>query len=260
MQRLERTLVVIATAVAAIVLLAIAAAGLPTLIGYDSYVVGGASMGNAVRPGSILVAERVDPASLEVGDIVTFRRPQNPDVVVTHRVIGIRAEDGVIKLQTQGDANLSRDPEEVSTSLPISKMVYTIPYAGYVVTFARTAAGKLLLIVLPLVILLAEWLYREFFARDDDERDLIDFVPRARPSGPEATWPPDSPVVHRREAPPMSRPMEPQRLWQARLRTRADEFPLAAGAEDQARPPGQRGLGPVWERSEPTQEPSEPTD
>ena len=156
-RQFERTLVAVATVVAAIVLLAIAAAGLPTLVGADSYVVGGASMGTAVRPGSIVVAKRVDPASLEVGDIVTFRRPQNPDVAVTHRVVRIRDEDGVIKLQTQGDANASLDPEEVSTSLPISKMVYTIPYVGYVITFARTSAGKLLLIALPPVVLLADW-------------------------------------------------------------------------------------------------------
>ena len=121
------------------------------LLGYDTFVISGGSMRPAIPTGSIVVAERVDPATIEPGDIITFRRPRQPDAPVTHRVVGVEAIGELPAFRTRGDANANADPELVGPGLPISKHVFTVPYAGYVVTFAGTTLGKVLFIGVPLV-------------------------------------------------------------------------------------------------------------
>ena len=110
-------------------------------------------MAPAIREGSIIVAKRVDLATLEPGDIITFRRPQRPDIPITHRVMEVRLEDGSPVFLTKGDANSFTDPEEVRVSQPISKLVYTVPFVGYAVSFGRSNLGKALLIGLPALLL-----------------------------------------------------------------------------------------------------------
>lgn len=135
---------------AGLAFVAVLSAGLPVMMGYDSFVITGGSMSPAVRPGSLIVSARANPAEILPGDVITFRRADRPSAAVTHRVVAVRvAEDGTPIFRTKGDANAAADPEELSGELPLSRMVYTIPYAGYLVAFAATAPGKLLLIVLP---------------------------------------------------------------------------------------------------------------
>ncbi len=144
-----------AGALATVLVLALLAAGVgPALLGYDTFVAVGGSMEPAIRQGSIIVAKRVDPASVRPGDIISFRRPQRPDIPITHRVISVQEEDGTTVFLTKGDGNSFTDPEEVSVAQPISKLVYTVPFAGYLVSFGRTGLGKALLIGLPALLLL----------------------------------------------------------------------------------------------------------
>lgn len=131
-RRLRQGLLPAMTAGAVAVLALLVAGVLPAMVGYDAFVVTGGSMSPAVRNGSILVSERVDPRMIEVGDVITFRRPQNPGLPVTHRGIGIEERDGVPTFLTKGDVNPNVDVEQVGVTLPISRMVYTVPYAGYV--------------------------------------------------------------------------------------------------------------------------------
>ena len=110
-------------------------------------------MAPAIRQGSIIVAKRVDPATIAPGDVISFRRPQRPDIPITHRVMEVRLEDGSPVFLTKGDANSFTDPEEVRVSQPISKLVYTVPFVGYAVSFGRSNLGKALLIGLPALLL-----------------------------------------------------------------------------------------------------------
>ncbi|MQA00873.1 MAG: signal peptidase I [Dehalococcoidia bacterium] len=140
---------------ALLVLAGVAASALPIVFGYDAFVMTGGSMSPAIRPGSVVVAERVDPALVRAGDVITFRRPLNPASPVTHRVVDVGVQEGVTVFQTKGDANQSPDPGEVRAELPISRMVYTIPYAGYLLAFATSPVGKALLVGMPAVVLAA---------------------------------------------------------------------------------------------------------
>lgn len=149
--RLARLLAALATLA---LLGALLAAALPRLWGYQSYVIYGSSMEPAIKVGSLILAKPVDVADLQVGDIIAFRSPGN-EVTVTHRIVGIREEDGQHYFKTKGDASTSGDPMEVRLESGVQRLAYKLPYLGYFIDFAKSPAGIILLIALPAMGLLA---------------------------------------------------------------------------------------------------------
>jgi len=139
--------IALAVTVAVVALLALAFG--PTMIGFESMVVTTGSMGSAAPPGSVVLTRMVDARAVGVGDIVSYRR-QGRQVPVTHRVSSVQREGGKVVLQTKGDANPTPDIEPVVIQGPIARVEHVVPYAGYVVKFARTPLGGLAFFVLPM--------------------------------------------------------------------------------------------------------------
>lgn len=132
----------------AAVLLALAFA--PTLFGHESLIVTSGSMGRAMPVGSVAVTRLVDARSIAAGDIVSFRYPGGKETI-THRVVGVSAENGRQVLETKGDANATTDPEPVVTSGLIHRVERVIPYAGYIIRFLRTPAGAVIVFLVPII-------------------------------------------------------------------------------------------------------------
>ncbi len=134
------------------VLLLIALATLPTLVGYHTYIVYGGSMGASLPPGSVAVSKATSAEELSVGDVITRR--ESPDsVAVLHRIIDITVVDGQRLFFTQGDANEAPDPDPAIFEGTGDRVVYSVPFAGYLLDYAQGGQGKLLLIVAPLALL-----------------------------------------------------------------------------------------------------------
>ena len=125
------------------------AVAVPKFIGYDSFVIYSGSMEPTVKVGSLLVAKPVAAENLQVGDVIVFRHPENPDTTITHRIAGIREENGERIFTTKGDASANPDPREVRLQGQVGKMAYTIPYLGYLVDFIKTREGALIFLVAP---------------------------------------------------------------------------------------------------------------
>jgi len=140
------------------VLALVAAATVPVLFGYHNYTVGGDSMEPALKHGSVALAAPTSPRALRVGDIIAYRQsPENPPVL--HRIVQIVTnEDGQPGFITQGDQNPTPDTQPVALQGPGDKVMYTVPYAGYVLDFASSTAGRILLIGVPLPVLLVMFL------------------------------------------------------------------------------------------------------
>jgi len=134
------------------------------LMGYDSYVIYSGSMGPTVKVGSLLLTRPVDVDALRVGDVITYRSPGN-HTTLTHRIVSMRQEKGDWVFKTKGDASLKPDPQEVVLRGQVSKMVFDIPYLGYVVDFARSIQGVLLLLVVPAAGLLLIYTLKVWKAR-----------------------------------------------------------------------------------------------
>lgn len=120
---------------------------------YKIFTVQSGSMEPAIHPGSLIfVMPRTD---YKVGDIVT-RKTNDPKVTVTHRIIEITESNGETAYITQGDANNAEDPEEATQSQIIGREIFSLPYIGYPIGYARTAPGFLFLVIIPAVIIIYE--------------------------------------------------------------------------------------------------------
>ncbi|PJC66081.1 signal peptidase I, partial [Candidatus Beckwithbacteria bacterium CG_4_9_14_0_2_um_filter_47_11] len=125
------------------VFVAVSALNLPG--GWKLFTVQSGSMQPAISVGSLVL---VKPAGeYAVDEVITFKTGPAP---TTHRIN--RIEAGVII--TKGDANDTPDSEPVRPENIIGKVVLSLPYAGYPVTFAKSKEGFLLLIVIPATLII----------------------------------------------------------------------------------------------------------
>lgn len=138
------------------VTLFLASATLPTLFGYGASVVVSGSMGRAMPVGSIALTRMIPVDDVKPGDVVTFRHASG-NAPITHRVVSIAPAANGFVLQTEGDAVGHPDLERVVVSGTIARVAHVVPFAGYVVHFAHTAAGWLLLFALPIAGMLFEY-------------------------------------------------------------------------------------------------------
>ena len=124
----------------AVLLLAIAliAGVLPAALGYEALVVLSGSMEPTIQVGSLAVVKPAGPQELAVGDVITYRAHERPDQLVTHRLVEIgRDEEGRLRFATKGDANNTVDQVTVDQNAVLGRVAFSVPFAGYVVDFAR---------------------------------------------------------------------------------------------------------------------------
>jgi signal peptidase len=97
------------------------------LFGVRPYVVSGFSMKPTFVAGDVVIITRIDPAEVQVGDVIQFHRANS---YIVHRVIEIQEENGRRVFITQGDNNNVRDdpvtPEQVQ-----GRVVLVIPKVGW---------------------------------------------------------------------------------------------------------------------------------
>lgn len=133
----------LAVGLACAVLLAIVAAVGARLFGYSPCIMYGGSMGSTAPMGSVAFIEDVRAESLQVGDVIVFRPPSTgkPRQPLMHRIISIEEVDGQRVISTKGDANQSADPWQLRLTGEGGRLVYTVPYVGYLLWFFKTRTG-----------------------------------------------------------------------------------------------------------------------
>jgi len=107
------------------------------------------SMEPAIPLGSVAVVVPVDATAIEAGDIVTFRSPENPSLVVTHRVVEVNGPPEARLYRTKGDANNEVDLEPIPEESILGQVRLHIPYLGYLAQYIRTRQGWIYLVLVP---------------------------------------------------------------------------------------------------------------
>lgn len=110
------------------------------------------SMEPAIKTGALVFVKPAE--SYAVGDVVTYHA--DGDTTFTHRIIAQSEEDGVLTFVTQGDANNVADDILVRPEMIVGKVLWDIPYMGYMTSFAKTRTGILLFVVLPATFIIIE--------------------------------------------------------------------------------------------------------
>ena len=125
----------------------------PNVFGYQMYIVLSGSMSPEFDTGSLAFVRETDPAELAVGDIITYRSAPGSDSLTTHRIVEVR-NGSDLRFVTRGDANTVNDPSPVQAENVVGRVTGSVPYMGYVMDFAQTRQGLILLIFVPGVLII----------------------------------------------------------------------------------------------------------
>lgn len=136
------------TIIAFIALLAVFFVGV-RMAGIEMFSVESNSMSPAFPKDTLVFVRKVDPQTIEIGDVVTY--VLNADgVLVTHRVVEIDTEHE--QFYTKGDANNSKDPNPVLWGNTIGKVVLGIPKLGAPIRYLTAKENRVKIIIALFVI------------------------------------------------------------------------------------------------------------
>lgn len=124
---------------------------------FDAYVIVSPSMVPTINVQDAIIIRREEPENLKQGDIISFLATDSyySGKVITHRIIGIEhAEDGSLLYRTKGDNNNVADGTLVNEGNVYGKVLFRIPWLGYIRQFLSTYFGWILCIALPLLYLI----------------------------------------------------------------------------------------------------------
>ncbi|GAA0136581.1 signal peptidase I [Paenibacillus sp. YSY-4.3] len=142
--------VVACLAVLGSVLLTRLTGGEPSFYGYQLKTVLSGSMEPVIRTGSVIAISPRTADHFQVGDIITFRADEQR--LITHRIVEARSSEasGQMLYRTQGDNNDAPDSTLVIPANIVGVYTgFTVPYAGYLLSFAGSKNGSLLLLIVP---------------------------------------------------------------------------------------------------------------
>ena len=125
------------------------------LLGFQCYNVISPSMEPEYCVGDLIYVKPTDPATIQVGDVITFL--VNEDLVVgTHRVVRVDKEHQ--RFYTKGDANEIEDQSPVHFNNVIGVPQFSIPKLGYVSNFVQNPPGTYITLGVGLVLILIVFL------------------------------------------------------------------------------------------------------
>ena len=152
---------VVAAAVALIL-----AVALPLAFGARPHTVLTGSMEPSIAAGDVVINARISPLDARIGDVVTFRDPEDQSRLITHRVQRIRRSGSHLWFITQGDANNTTERWRIAADGELGRVAYAIPWIGHVAVLAHTPWGLALLLVVPLLLLAGDELRRIWSPRE----------------------------------------------------------------------------------------------
>ena len=127
--------------------------------GYSPVSIQGTSMEPALLDGDQLWVKYLEPAEVEVGDIVILQDPVLGKIV--HRLVNVESlPNGSYLVVTKGDANRYTEEWKVDPGSKMGVASVRIRFAGQVVRFLKTVPGMILLLIGIVAVSVALWITR----------------------------------------------------------------------------------------------------
>lgn len=119
----------------------------PDFFGIKPFIVVTGSMEGTIDAGDLVITKNVDPATLQVGDIISYREGES---VITHRIVDLTEQEGAPAFVTKGDANNAEDTNPVTYDQVESIYMFNIAGMGNVAMYMQTPTGMLAFVGIPL--------------------------------------------------------------------------------------------------------------
>ena len=123
---------------------------IPSFFGYKPFIVLSGSMESEINSGDIAAAKEVDVTKLKKGDIIAFRSGKS---VITHRIVDIIDDNGVLEFVTKGDNNNNNDKNVVTSNNVEGKYVFRLKGVGNFAMFLQTPLGMIIFLSIPVILL-----------------------------------------------------------------------------------------------------------
>lgn len=123
---------------------------IPSFFGWKPFIVLSGSMESEIFPGDLAIVKDIGTEELKVNDVIAFR---SEDIVVTHRIVEIKNENGAIKYKTKGDNNNSQDVGDVLPEQVEGLYKFKISKMGNLAMFMQTPTGIISCLSIPLLLL-----------------------------------------------------------------------------------------------------------
>lgn len=122
-----------------------------SIFGLKLFVIRSGSMSPALKVGSVVLVRSA--SDYRQGEIITFYKPGDMENTVTHRLN--KVIEGTPKMyETKGDANDAPDSDLLLTDKIVGRVIFNIPFLGYIVVFEKSLAGLILLVFLPIAVII----------------------------------------------------------------------------------------------------------
>lgn len=123
------------------------------------------SMDPAIATGDAVVVKTTKLVQANVGDVITFRDPQDDERLITHRLRQLQPEGDLINVVTKGDANNAPERWSMRADGQVGLVQQRLPRMGFVLAGVRSPWGSVLLLIIPALLLLTLELRRIWLPR-----------------------------------------------------------------------------------------------
>lgn len=130
------------------------------------------SMEPTFLAGDVLAFSEYDGGELSEGDIVVFRAPYGvyEGLLITHRIVGVAEKDGEAVYTTRGDAAQNPDTWELGGEDIVGVFEKKLPLVTDVAGYISSAAGSMLVIGLPVLLLIGVLLADSLLSKQLEKR------------------------------------------------------------------------------------------
>lgn len=106
------------------------------------------SMRPEIQPGTIVLVHKVAPTSLRVGQVITYINPADPKETITHRIVALTNNHGLVGVTTKGDANTTVD-REFAAGRVVGTEFFAIPFLGRIAVWLHSTVALMSVILIP---------------------------------------------------------------------------------------------------------------
>ncbi|MCX6728648.1 MAG: signal peptidase I [Candidatus Saccharibacteria bacterium] len=123
------------------------------IFGFQSFIVKSGSMEPKIHTGSVVVDH--SSTNYQTSDVITFKVTGTKDTV-THRIVKVNQKSGITSYRVKGDANATPDPDPVLKTNVVGRVLFSVPFLGYLISFIRSIPGLIIFIAIPTLIIISE--------------------------------------------------------------------------------------------------------
>ena len=117
----------------------------PSFFEYKNYTIVSRSMENTINKNDVIIIKEVSQNEINKNDIIAFYQNNQ---VITHRIVDVIEDNGVIKYVTKGDNNVHEDKELVTYEQIEGKYQFKLNGFGVILRILQNLVTLIILIII----------------------------------------------------------------------------------------------------------------